>query len=161
MCFKNLWKLQIFTEIGDTQSLTFRSNFDPRFSLKMTEIEKNKYLRKTLAIEPSKYRKIKALSPLAFPRKIRLLFALFWLFLTGNRPRSKVKGSKSKFEIAYISNTVPGHLSVKKVWFQHFPVLRLRVPKGRFCKNFNLFFQVWLLFPVFLIKINLIFQCRI
>ena len=30
-CFKNLWKTQIFTEMGDTQSLHFWSNFDPFF----------------------------------------------------------------------------------------------------------------------------------
>ena len=79
----------------------------PRFSLKMAEIEK------------------KALSLLAFPRNIRLLFALFWLFSAGNQPRSKAKGSESKFETTYFTNTVPGHLPFKKVWFQHFPVLRL------------------------------------
>ena len=30
---KNLWKIQIFTEMGDTQSLHFWSNFDPQFLL--------------------------------------------------------------------------------------------------------------------------------
>ena len=91
---------------------TFDLTLTHRFFLKMAEIEQNKYsARKTLAVEVSKYRKIKALSPLSFLVKIRLLVALFWLFLAGNRPRSKVKGSESKFEIAFFSR----HLPVKKV----------------------------------------------
>ena len=60
-----------------------------------------------------------------FSRKNLLFFALFWLFLAGNQPRSKVKGPELKFKIVYFTDTVPGHHPVKKVWFLHFPVMRL------------------------------------
>ena len=39
---------------------------------------------KSSAIELSKYIKIKSLSPLTFPGKIRFLFAVFAIFLSGN-----------------------------------------------------------------------------
>ena len=111
-------KFNLLRKRGIPSVCTLGPTLTPRSSLKMTEIGKSKWLpRKTLAIGLSKYRNIKTLSPLAFPRKIRLLFALFWLFLAGNRPRSKVKRSEWKFEIAYFTKAVPGHVPVKKVWF--------------------------------------------
>ena len=126
MCFKNLWKLHIFKKTGYTQNLHFWPNIGPRFFFKMAEIKNNKNVtRKPLAIGLSKYCQIKSLSLLFFPRKIRLLFALFRLFLARNWLWSKVEGSELKPEIAYFSKTVPGHLPVKKVSFQNFPVLRL------------------------------------
>ena len=80
--FKNLRKIQIFTETGDTQSLLFWSGVD---TLLLPEEGKNKknncFVIKALTIGLSKYRKIKVLSPLAFPGKIRLLFpysGYFW-----------------------------------------------------------------------------------
>ena len=47
----------------------------------------------------SKYVKIKALSPLPFLGKTRLLFITFELFfLPGNRIGSQIKGLESKFD---------------------------------------------------------------
>ena len=69
-------------------------------------------LGNTSAIELSKYVKI---SPLSFQGKIRLIFALFVLFLAGNRVRSQVKSSESKFNVSYFTHTIPGQLPVKKI----------------------------------------------
>ena len=75
---------------------------------------------KPSAIGLSKYVKVKALSPLLFLEKTRPLFAIFGLFLPGNRVESKIKGIESKCRF------------VKTCWFQHFPVLQLC--KGHFRK---------------------------
>ena len=81
-------KFEVFQKRHVPKVCTFGPPLTSRLPLKMAEIEKNNYfLSKTLAIELSKYRKIKAITPLAFPGKIRLLFALVWLFLAGSRPR--------------------------------------------------------------------------
>ena len=96
--------LQIFFKLfkkKHTQSLHFQSNFDhPFFSLKMAKIEKDKkQWRKASAIMLSKYVEIKALSPLPFLGKTRLLFTTFeLLFLPGNRIASQIKGLESKFD---------------------------------------------------------------
>ena len=66
-CLKNFWKIQIFTETGDTQSLQVWSNFDPLSPLKMAKIEKSKYfLNKNSAIELLKFANEKTVSPLPF-----------------------------------------------------------------------------------------------
>ena len=58
----------------------------------MAEIEKDKQQwGKASAIGLSKYVKIKALSPLLFSGKTRLLFAILGLFLPGNRVGSQIK----------------------------------------------------------------------
>ena len=72
---------------------------------------------------------MKSLSPLPFPGKIRLLFAIFGTFLPGNRAGSKVKGVESKFDKYYFIHTIPGQLSVKKIRLKFFPVLRLLMKK--------------------------------
>ena len=54
--------------------------------------------KKKLAIGLSKYVKIKALCPLSFLGKTQLLFAIFELFLVGNRVGSQYKGIETKFE---------------------------------------------------------------
>ena len=77
-------------------------------------------MEKPSAIRLSKYVKIKALSPLPFPEKSTITFAIFGLFLPGNRVESKIKGLESKCKF------------VKTCWFQHFPVLQLY--KGHFRK---------------------------
>ena len=60
---------------------TFGPTLTIGFLVKMAEIKKNTHgSRKTLAIELFQFVKIKALSPLHFPGKIRLLFALIGLF---------------------------------------------------------------------------------
>ena len=68
---------------------------------------------------------MKSLSPLPFPGKIRLLFAIFAIFLSGNRAGSKVKGTESKFDKNYFIHTIPGQLPVKRFWFKYFTVFRL------------------------------------
>ena len=68
---------------------------------------------------------MKSLSHLPFPRKIRLLFAIFRIFLPGNRAGSQVKGVEARFDKFYFIHTIPGQLPVKKLWFKYFPVLRL------------------------------------
>ena len=57
---------------------------------------------------------MKALSPLPFPGKIRLLFAIFGLFLPGSRTGSQVKGLESKFDKSCFIHTIPGQFPVKK-----------------------------------------------
>ena len=96
------------------------------FPMKMVEIEENKQLcRRTSAIGLPKYVKINFLSPLPFPGKIRLLFAIFRLFLPGNRVKSQVRGLESKFDRSFFIHTIPVQLPVKKSWFKHSPVLQL------------------------------------
>ena len=74
---------------GRTQSYHLRSNFDPPFPPEHGQNRKNKQkCGKTLPYGLSKYVKIKALSPLPFPGKVRLLLSTFGLFLPGNRARS-------------------------------------------------------------------------
>ena len=58
-------------------------------SLKLQKVNGTKWML-WIAIGLSKYEKVKALSPLLFPEKMRLLFGLFWLFLTENRAWSYV-----------------------------------------------------------------------
>ena len=65
----------------------------------MTKIEKDKlWWGKTSAIGLGKYVKIKALNPLLFPRKTRVLFATFESFLPENRVGTQIKGLGSKFD---------------------------------------------------------------
>ena len=62
------------------QSEHIWSKFDPAFPPEDGEHrKKNKYYKKTSAIGLFKHAKIKALSFLLFPRKIGLLFAIFFL----------------------------------------------------------------------------------
>ena len=72
---------------------------------------------------------MKSLSPLPFPGKIPLLFAIFGIFLPGNRAGSQVKGAVPKFDKYFFIHTIPGQLSVKRFWFKYFPVLRLYITK--------------------------------
>ena len=105
---------------------SFCPTLGPIYPMKEVEIKKNRYLYgDNLAIGLSKNWKIQAVSPLPFKWKIGLLFVLFWLFLVKKRAWSRVKGSESKCNSAHPTNTIPGHISVKKYWFQRFPVLRL------------------------------------
>ena len=50
---------------------------------------------------------------------MQLLFAIFGIFLPGNRARSKVKWVGSKFDKYYFIHTIPGQLPVKKLWFKY------------------------------------------
>ena len=56
---------------------------------------------------------------------MRLLFAIFGIFLAGNRAGPQFKGVESKFEKYYFSYMILGQLPVKKFWFKYFSVLGL------------------------------------
>ena len=95
------------------QIFTFGQTLNARYPLKMTEVEKKIFFPgKTLTIGLSKYVKIKFISSLSFLGKIQC-FALFGLFLLGNRVGSHIQGVESKFDTAYFTNTFPGRLNVK------------------------------------------------
>ena len=105
---------------------TFAPTLTLLFLLKMAEIGSNKqHCSKTLAIELSKYVKMKSLPHLPFPGKIRFSFAIFEIFLPGNRAESQVKGGESKFDKYCFIHTIPVQIPVKKCWFKYFPVLWL------------------------------------
>ena len=88
--FKYLWKRD------GREISTFGPTLTPLFLLKMIKIEKNKQKWKTSAIELSRYVKIKSLSPLPFPERIRLLFVVFGIILSGNTVRSQVNEVEPK-----------------------------------------------------------------
>ena len=79
--------------------------------------------------------------------KIRLVFAVFGLFLGGNRAGSQVKRSESKFDISYFTQTIPGQIPVKKIGSITFQFCGYRSQRT-FQKNFNPDFQIWLFFLV-------------
>ena len=118
-------------EKGRTKTLHFQPTFTPRFPLKIVEIGKNKHCcGETSAIGPSKFVKIKALPPLPFPGKIRLLFTIFGLFF--GRKQGGVtsqRARESKFEKSHFIHTIPVNFLLKKFWFKHFSVLRLWITK--------------------------------
>ena len=86
---------------------------------------------------------MKTLPPFTIPAKIRLLFALFGLFLAGNRAWSQVKESKPKFDIYFFTQAIPSQLSVKKIVSSTF-----QFAQSIFQKNLNSDFRVWLLLVV-------------
>ena len=90
---------------------------------------------------------MKSFSSLSFSGKIRLLFAIFGIFLPGNRAGSQVKRVESKFDKYYFIDTIPGQLSVKKFGSNIFQFCDCRSQRT-FQKNFNLDFQIWLVFLV-------------
>ena len=102
------------------------------------------------AIALSKYVKIKALSSFPFPGKILLLFTIFGLFLPENRAGSQVKGLESKFEKSFSYPHNSWSNSCKKILVPRFSSFATIVYGSQmtFQKNFNLDFQVWLLFLV-------------
>ena len=131
---------------------------DPKFALSVQlwprKTKENKqYWGTTSPIGLSKYVKLKALSLLPFPGTIRLLFAIFRLFLIGNRAGSLVKLLKSKFNRSHFTHTIPGQFLVKKIWFQHFPIFAAIDHKGHFRKILTRIFK----FGCFshLLKLNL------
>ena len=88
----------------------FGPTFGPIYPRRSAKSKKSKYLNgKNLSIGISEYAKIKALSGPNFSGKIRLLFAPFWLFfLVKKGAWSKVKGSESKYNLAYARAMTPG-----------------------------------------------------
>ena len=123
-------------------------NFDPPFLSEDGLNRKTIYLfQKTSAIGLSQYVKIKVLSPLSLPEKIRLLFVLFGLFLAGNRARSLFKESESKFDISYFTHTIPDQLPVEMFCASTFQFYGYKSQKT-FQKDLNRHFQFWLLFLI-------------
>ena len=114
----------------------------------MAKIERNKQqCQKTSVFELSKYPKMKNLSLFPFPGKIRSLFAIFGIFLPGNREESQVKGVESKFDEYFFIHVIPDQLPVKSFSSNIFQFCGYRSQRT-FQKNFNLDFQFWLGFLV-------------
>ena len=148
MLFEAFWRICIFIENGLTQSLHSWSNFDFLFPPEDGRNQEGEQgYGNTSDLGLSKYAKIKALSPFPFGGKIRLLYALFGLFLEGSRAGRKIRESESNFDISFFTHAIPGKLFVKKLWFQHFPVSLLPITKDT-SEKFHLDFQVCMLFLV-------------
>ena len=128
-------------EKGQIKTEPFWSNFDNPFAPKIAEIEKNKHqCRKTSATGLSKYVKIKVLFPLPFPRKIRLIFEIFGLFLPGNRRGHKSKGQNQSLTKP-ISSTQFLSTSCKKHFVRTFPSFAAIDHKGYFRKILTQIFK--------------------
>ena len=81
---------------------TFGPTLTSRFPLMMAEIKKGEeWCRNTSDLGLSKYAQIKALSPFPFWGKIRLLYALFGLFLEGSRTGRQIRESESNSDILF------------------------------------------------------------
>ena len=124
-CFKIMWKSRIFTGTTITQSLLF---YFPCRRLKSKIINP-----RAEKLQPYGYPNMEKSRPYLFAsfreKYDCKLFALFRLFLAGNRAQSQVLGQESKFGIPYCSLAILGQLNVKENWFQRLPVLRLQAPK--------------------------------
>ena len=121
---------------------TFGPTLTSRFPLMMAEIKKGEeWCSNTSDLGLSKYAKIKALSPFTFWGKIRLLYALFGLFLEGSRTGRQIRESESNFDISFFTHAILGILPVKQFCFQHFPVSLLPITKD-ISERFDLDFQV-------------------
>ena len=77
---------------------------------------------------------MKSLSPLSFPGKIRLFFAIFGIILPGNTVGSQVKEVISKLGKYYFIQTILGQLPVKKILVQIFSSFAAIYHKGHFRK---------------------------
>ena len=112
---------------------TFGPTLTPLFPLMMAKIDKNKdCCGKTSAIELSKFVKMKPLSHPPFPRKIRLLFVIFGIFLLGNRAGVTSQKSRIKvWQILFYPHD-SWSTSCKKVLDQIFPSFAATDHKGHF-----------------------------
>ena len=72
---------------------------------------------------------------------IRLLFAVFGIFLSGNRAGSQVKGEESKFDKYLFIYMIPGQLPVKKILIQIFSSFAAIDQKGHFRKILTRIFK--------------------
>ena len=87
----------------------FGPTLSPIYPLKTAEIrENNKYWDKNSAIRLSKSVNPNPKALVLFKWKIGLLFALFEHFLVKNRAWSKVKELKSRWDLAHVTDTIPG-----------------------------------------------------
>ena len=90
---------------------------------------------------------MKSLFPLPFPGKIWFSFAIFGIFLRGNRAESQNKVIEPKFDKYYFIHTIPGQIPLNKIGSNIFQLCGYRSQRT-FQKNFNLDFQIWLVFLV-------------
>ena len=88
---------------------------------------------------------MKSLSLLPFLGKIRLVFAIIGIFLSGNKARSQDKGVELKFDKYYFIHTINDRLSVKKL-VQIFSSFAAIDYKGYFRKIIRGDFRIWLVF---------------
>ena len=88
----------------------------------------------TSSIELSNYVKMKCLSPLPFQGKIRLLFAIFGIFLQGNSAWSQVKGGRIKIWKILFHSHDSWSTSYKKILVQMFSSFATIDHKGYFRK---------------------------
>ena len=168
-CFKNFSKIQIFHEIGHSQSLhvflvfvQLWGRFSPwrRPKSKKVNISRDK-------TTPSGYPNIAKstlyLVPI-FQEKYDYFLSHFGRFLVKKGAWSPFKGPESKSHLAYTGATIPGIQNMQTVWSHHMPVLSLSVTKV-------VFFKFWTTFsslaafsgttPTFFQKMKLISRCRI
>ena len=89
---------------------------------------------------------MKYLSPLPFPGKIRLLFAIFGIFFSGNRAGLQVKRVASKLDEYYFIHTIPSQLPVKIFGSNNLQFAT--IDRKRHLKKINPDFQIWLVFLV-------------
>ena len=129
-CFKNFFENSNFyrkrTFPKFALFFSFCPTLRPFLSVKEAKIQKTKYFKnKTM---PSSYPKIANSRPYLVPifqEKYDYFLSYFGRFLVKKGAWSSFKGSQSKCHLSYCSLTILGHVPVQKVWFQHFPVLRL------------------------------------
>ena len=96
------------------------------YSMKEAEIEKTKCcIGQNLAIGLSKIAKSRPYLVSIFQEKYDYFFLYFGYFLPKRGAWSLTEGLESKFDLPCCSLTIPGHVSVEKVLYQHFPILRL------------------------------------
>ena len=102
----------------------------------------------TSSIELYNYVKMKCLSPLPFQGKIRLLFAIFGIFLQGNSAWSQVKGGTIKiWKILFHSHDSWSTSYEKNFGSNVFQFCDYRSQRI-FQKNFKPDSQIWLVFLV-------------
>ena len=133
-CFKKFLEIQIFTEIGRSQSLYFFSvfaKFNPVF------------LHESGC---SKIAKSRPYLVSIFQEKYDYFLSYFVLFLLKKGAWLKIKRLESKSDLPYFSLTILGHNPVQTVSSQHVLILSLLVTEVVFFLNFRPLFQVCLFF---------------
>ena len=119
---KSFWKIKIFTETARYQSLNFFSVFvQVCWNRKHLILLRTKFGHRAIRISQNEGPILVSI----FQEKYSYFLLHFGYFLLKTGVWSHVEGSESKFDISYLTNTIPGHVSVQKVLFQHFLVLWL------------------------------------
>lgn len=113
--FKSLKKLEI------PKFFPFGPVLTSCFSLKMAKIENFSHRAIQIIAKSMPY----------LTRKNRITFCSVLAIFSREIKRQMIR---IKIWNSYFNNAIPGHLPVRNVWFQHFPVLRLWAPKVIFLK---------------------------